>query len=125
MLQVFLASFMWPDPIFSAGTLSLTYKHLTQTVHIDSILMNERWKLIQAGHNRRSIKIRKNSIFWNGNLFGHLDGSNFRQVPSPAVYPAPLSSNTSQQSSADMDTHSTNIDTDSHDSNDVLTPQSL
>ena len=47
----------------------------------------------------------------------------FRQVPRPAVYPAPPSSKTSQQSSADMDTHSTNIGTDSHDSNDTLISQ--
>ena len=91
---------------------------------LDSILMNERWKLIQAGHNRKSINIRKNSIFLNGNLFGHLDGSIFRQVPGPAVYSAPPLNNTSQQPSADMDTHSTNIDTISHNSNDAPTPQS-
>ena len=89
--------------MFIKQDLSLEEKKL------DSILMNERWKLIQAGHNRRSIKIRKNSIFLNGNLFGHLDGSMFRQVPSPAVYLTPPSSNTSQQSSADMDTHSTHV----------------
>ena len=85
--------------------------------------MNKRWKLIQAGHNHRNIKTRKNFIFLNGNLLGHPDDSIFRQVPSPTVYSAPPSSNTSQQLTANMDTHSTNIDTDSHDSNDALTPQ--
>ena len=59
-------------PLFIKQDLSSEEKKL------DSILMNERWKLIQAGHNHKSIKIRKNSIFLNGNLFGHLDGSMFR-----------------------------------------------
>ena len=48
--------------------------------HLESILLNERWKLIQAGHDRKSIKIRRGSILLKGKLFGHLDGSNFKQV---------------------------------------------
>ena len=58
--------------------------------------------------------VRKN-FFLNGNLFGHLNGLSFRQVPSHSVDSALPSSNTRQQLPADMDTHSSNIDTDSHD----------
>ena len=56
--------------------------------------------------------------------YNYICGLLYKEDPRPAVYPAPSSSNTSQQASADMDTHSTNIDTDLHDSNDALTPQS-
>ena len=51
--------------------------------HLESILLNERWKLIQAGYDRKSIKIRRGSILLNGKLFGHLDGSNFKKASPP------------------------------------------
>ena len=46
------------DPLFIKQDLSPEEKKL------DSIQLNERWKLIQAGHNHRNIKTRKNSIFF-------------------------------------------------------------
>ena len=53
--------------------------------HLESILLNERWKLIQAGYDCKSIKIRRGSILLNGKLFGHLDGSNFKKVSPPSL----------------------------------------
>ena len=49
---------------------------------VDKILMSERWKLIKAGSNRRSIRIRNSSIYLNGRLYGKVVDSTFSLSPS-------------------------------------------
>ena len=47
---------------------------------IESILLKERWVLIQGGHNRKSIKINNNnsSLYVNNQLFGKVVNSQFQ-----------------------------------------------
>lgn len=42
----------------------------------ESILLKERWSLLQSGTNRKSIKIRNSSIYVNNILHGTVDSSN-------------------------------------------------
>ena len=49
---------------------------------VDKILMSERWKLIKAGSDRRSIRIRNSSIYLNGRLYGKVVDSTFSLSPS-------------------------------------------
>ena len=44
----------------------------------DSILLKERWTLIQSGVPRNSIRIRDSRLFVKNKLFGHVDHSKFQ-----------------------------------------------
>ena len=47
----------------------------------EAVLLHERWKLIQSGLERSSIKLRKSSLFIKGSLHGKVSGSNFQLSP--------------------------------------------
>jgi len=44
---------------------------------VESILLKERWALIQKGTDHRAIKIHGNRIFVNSKLHGEVKNSNF------------------------------------------------
>ena len=48
-------------------------------LQIESLLLKERWSLIQAGHQRKSIRInsRTSSIYLNNQVFGKVINSKF------------------------------------------------
>jgi len=45
--------------------------------HIETLLLKERWSLIQSGRDRRSIKIRSDKIFVNNKLHGQVVNSTY------------------------------------------------
>ena len=45
---------------------------------IESLLLKERWSLIQSGHHRKQIKLSGNQIFVNGQLHGKVINSAFK-----------------------------------------------
>ena len=96
----------------------------------ESKLLAERWHLIQSGVDRKSIKIRRPSIYVNGKLHGKVRNSvfiNADQLPmetNPVTDQPPEETNTNTSASANMDTHGTNTNTVSHNSNDAPTSQS-
>lgn len=45
-----------------------------------SVLMKERWALIESGINRKSIKVTSSSIFVHDKLHGKLDSNNIIQL---------------------------------------------
>ena len=45
------------------------------------ILLSERWKLIQAGSDRRSIKLKNSSLYLNGGLHGKVFNGTYSLVP--------------------------------------------
>ena len=45
--------------------------------HIESLLLKERWSLMQSGRDRRAIKIRSNKIFVNNRLHGQVVNSSY------------------------------------------------
>ena len=47
----------------------------------ESILLKERRKLIDSGHERRSIRIRKTSLYLNGRLHGTVENFSYQQHP--------------------------------------------
>lgn len=49
---------------------------------IRSVLLKERWKLIQSGTNREDIRIKDGSLFVNGARFGSVENSSFIRVDS-------------------------------------------
>ena len=49
---------------------------------IEAILLKERWKLIQLGMDRRSIRLRNSAIYVNGRLHGRVTGSVFMPTPT-------------------------------------------
>ena len=49
---------------------------------IQSILLRERWNLIQKGFGRRLIRIRNNQLYVNNQLFGHVQGDKFFHADS-------------------------------------------
>ena len=62
----------------------------------DSVLLKERWSLIQSGTPRGDIKIRDSRLYVKKRLYGHFDKSKFQYSSSP---PQPLlSSNDHSQS---------------------------
>lgn len=55
---------------------------------IESLLLKERWSLMQSGINKTDIKIKSGSIFVKGKKHGYVSNSVFFHVnPSPAVVP--------------------------------------
>ena len=68
---------------------------------IQSILLHERWNLIQSGTNRKSIKIRNSQLYVNNQLYGQVQDNKFccsdsssagslslRLSPPPSLTPA-------------------------------------
>ena len=55
----------------------------------ESTLLKERWSLIQAGHDRKRIKISNNRIYLDSQLFGEVIDNHFKcsnkQEPRPAT----------------------------------------
>ena len=77
---------------------------------IQSILLRERWNLIQTGVGRRLIKIRNNQIYVNNQLFGHVQGDKFFHSDSssscnqsPRSSPPPSSLTVAHTSTEQMD----------------------
>jgi len=64
---------------------------------IKSVLLKERWSLIQSGHNRKQIKISKNQIYISGRLHGEVLNSGFQKVGNN--FPPPSQPMDHQQSS--------------------------
>ena len=64
-------------------------------LQIESILLKERWNLIQAGHQRKSIRInsRTSRIYLNNQVFGKVENSKFVHSTQ---HSAPLSSSNNQ-----------------------------
>ena len=73
----------------------------------DTILMKERWRLIQAGQNRKDIKIVSNKLLLKGKLHGNVVNSEF--IPSSqdnnAAATQPQAANTQANNSSTMDTN--------------------
>ena len=73
----------------------------------DTILMKERWRLIQAGKNRNDIKIVNNKLLLKGKLHGTVVNSEF--IPSSqdnnAGATQPQAANTQANNSSTMDTN--------------------
>ena len=91
---------------------------------LQSILMQERWKLIQSGVSRKSIRIRGNSSFVSSKLHGrvtpHLSQPDSPRPATPAVHQPHLHVHTSASdkpttslvsNTCPQDTSSTSIDT--------------
>ena len=66
---------------------------------IESILLKERWSLIQIGHNRKQIKLSSNRIFVNNQLYGEVINSVFKCHSSTNVV-TPLVENSMDLSSS-------------------------
>ena len=64
-------------------------------LQIEFILLKERWNLIQAGHQRKSIRInsRTSKIYLNNQAFGKVENSKFVHSTQ---HSAPLSSSNNQ-----------------------------
>ena len=75
----------------------------------ESLLLKERWKLIQQGYSRKSIKIRNAHIYVNNQPHGIVTNSKFNQLSQLAPLSSDATStNTSQpEPSQTMDTTST------------------
>ena len=58
----------------------------------ESLLMKERWKLIQSGHDRKVIKIRNSSIFVNGRLHGRVSNNSLQIAGLPVAISTALPS---------------------------------
>ena len=58
-------------PIFIKPDMSLAERAK------ESLLLKERWKLIQAGYDRRQIKLSNNSLYVDHQLFGEIADSEF------------------------------------------------
>lgn len=66
---------------------------------VESLLLKERWSLIQRGIDRRTIKIRSNKIFVQQNLHGQVIDSTFALVSadsSNSAQPTPIPCDTSE-----------------------------
>ena len=50
---------------------------------INAILLHERWKLIQSGRNRNSIKVRNSTLYVNNQLFGKVTNGTFCPSSTP------------------------------------------
>ena len=53
----------------------------------ESVLMKERWILVQAGTERRNIRIRGNSLYVCGNLHGWVINSKFEHIAEASSLP--------------------------------------
>ena len=58
---------------------------------IESILLKERWSLIQGGFDRKSIRISRvnNSIYVNNQVFGRVINSQFQRTNNYLFNPPP------------------------------------
>ena len=57
---------------------------------VESLLMKERWQLIQSGQNRKDIKIQGRKILLKGKLFGAVTNSKFlKNVAHPTTADSP------------------------------------
>ena len=70
----------------------------------EKLLLEERWKLIQSGKPRSSIKLRNSALYLNGRLHGKVSNHTFNRAPllsdlAPQIVSRPV--NTSSQSPAD------------------------
>jgi len=73
---------------------------------IESILLQERWKLIQQGANRKVITIRKNEIFVGGLHHGKVIDQNFVKY-GPQINITDNSSAPSAPAATDMEQNAT------------------
>ena len=65
---------------------------------INPLLLKERWLLIQSGVQRKSIKLRADSILVNGKLHGKVSNSIMELITSDRIQPEPTLSDGSAQS---------------------------
>ena len=68
----------------------------------ERILLSERWKLIQAGSDRRSIKLRNSSLYLNGRLHGKVVNGTYSLAP----FLSDLAPELSDLSDVSSDSHS-------------------
>ena len=73
----------------------------------EKLLLRERWKLIQSGTPRSSIKLRNSALYLNGRLHGNVNNSIYTQAPllgdlAPQI--VSLSANPLPQSPSDVNT---------------------
>ena len=87
---------------------------------VESILLRERRKLIEAGHERRAIKLRKSSLYLSDRLHGTVVNHSYQLHPLLADFmPEPIS-NTPTNS---LDTHATaSVPTDASNTTDASSP---
>ena len=72
---------------------------------VESLLMKERWQLIQSGQNKKDIKIYGNKLLLKGNLYGTVANSEFVRIsPSNAAHQSTSNITTSQSSTMDTGT---------------------
>jgi len=75
-----------------------------------SILLKERWNLIQQGYPHKAIKIRNAYIYVNNQFYGRVIDSKFSQlsqlVPVQAISTTPSETTTHTEPSQSMDTAS-------------------
>ena len=86
-------------PIFIKPDMSLAERAK------ESLLLKERWKLIQAGYDRRQIKLSNNSLYVDHQVFGEIVDSKFcrtnnYQPHPPAQRQSAVTSPMDQQPSA-------------------------
>ena len=72
---------------------------------VESLLMKERWQLIQSGQNKKDVKIYGSKIFLKGNLYGSVIDSKFVHN-SPSNVTHQQEDNTTASHSLSMDTES-------------------
>ena len=79
-----LVKFVWSDDVFRVLAKSRELKKPRfvkpdpsplQSKH-ESILLKERWSLIQSGESHNSIKIHNSKLFLNKKLYGFVDSTN-------------------------------------------------
>ena len=64
-----------PSPITVKPNRSISERKIVK------ILFTERWKLIQAGSDRRSIKLRSSCLYLNGHLHGKVVNDAYSMAP--------------------------------------------
>ena len=94
-----LVKFVWSDDVFRVLTKSRELKKPTvvkpdlsplQRKH-ESILLKERWSLIQSDESHNSIKFRNSKLFLNNKLYGFVDSTNVFQLST--THPDKVSEN--------------------------------
>ena len=56
---------------------------------INSLLLKERWSLIQSGVQRKSIKLRADTLLVNGKLHGKVSNGMMKLITSDRIQPEP------------------------------------
>ena len=72
-----------PDNVVFKSDLS------PQEQNINSLLLKERWSLIQSGVQRKSIKLRADTILVNGKLHGKVSNGMMKLISSDRIQPEP------------------------------------